>query len=99
MVVPSGVNKASGLTAALREISLSPRNVVAIGDAENDHALLNQCEYAVAVANAVPMLKEIADWVTMEEAGGGVAELIDELIAHDLKRRKDAGKAPAQSEN
>ena len=84
MVVPSGVNKASGLAAALQEMSLSPRNVVAIGDAENDHALLNQCEYAVAVANAVPMLKEIADWVTTEAAGSGVAEVIDELVAHDL---------------
>jgi len=85
MVVPSGVNKASGLVAALLEMGLSPRNVVAIGDAENDHALLNQCEYAVAVANAVPMLKEIADWVTKGEAGGGVAEVIDELVKHDLR--------------
>ncbi len=84
MVVPSGVNKASGLMAALREMSLSPRNVVAIGDAENDHALLNQCEYAVAVANAVPMLKEIADWVTAGAEGHGVSEIISELVEHDL---------------
>src|SRR6185437_2081122 len=84
MVVPSGINKASGLVAALREMGLSPRNVVAIGDAENDHTLLNQCEYAVAVAIAVPTLKEIADWVTVGGAGQGVAEVIDELVAHDL---------------
>ena len=84
MVVPSGINKATGLVTALHEMGLSPRNVVAIGDGENDHALLNQCEYAVAVANAVPMLKEIADWVTTGSAGGGVAEVIDELVAHDL---------------
>lgn len=84
MVVPSGVNKASGLAAALREMGLSPRNVVGVGDAENDHALLNQCEYAVAVANAVPTLKEIADWVTSGAAGRGVTEVIDELVAHDL---------------
>ena len=84
MVVPSGINKASGLVAALQEIGLSPRNVVAIGDAENDHALLNHCEYAVAVANAVQTLKDIADWVTVGEAGQGVVEVIDELVAHDL---------------
>lgn len=84
MVVPSGINKASGLVAALQEIGLSPRNVVAIGDAENDHALLNQCEYAVAVGNAVPTLKDLADWVTAGAAGQGVAEVIDELVAHDL---------------
>lgn len=84
MVVPAGINKATGLAAALQEMGLSPRNVVAIGDAENDHALLNQCEYAVAVANAVPMLKEIADWVTAGSAGHGVSEIIDELLKHDL---------------
>jgi hydroxymethylpyrimidine pyrophosphatase-like HAD family hydrolase len=85
MVVPSGVNKASGLTAALQEMGLSPRNVVGIGDAENDHALLNLCEYAVAVENAVPTLKDIADWVTPGAAGLGVVELIGELVEHDLQ--------------
>ncbi|MDK2745410.1 MAG: HAD family hydrolase [Nitrospira sp. BO4] len=85
MVVPAGINKASGLVAALSEMGLSPRNVVAIGDAENDHALLNQCEYAVAVANAVSMLKESADWVTTGAEGCGVSEIIDELVKHDMQ--------------
>ena len=40
MVLPASVNKASGPQAALAELGLSARNVVAIGDAENDHALL-----------------------------------------------------------
>jgi HAD superfamily hydrolase (TIGR01484 family) len=38
MVLPAGVNKASGLQAALVAAKLSPHNVVGIGDAENDHA-------------------------------------------------------------
>ena len=84
MVLPAGINKASGLAAALHEMGLSSRNVVAIGDAENDHALLRQSEYAVAVANAVPTLKEIADWVTPAADGTGVVEVIDELVKHDL---------------
>lgn len=84
MVLPAGINKASGLMAALHEISLSPRNVVAIGDGENDHALLSRCEYAVAVSNAVPLLKEIADWVTTGSDGRGVSEIIGEVMDHDL---------------
>ncbi|BCG96764.1 hypothetical protein MesoLj131a_56280 [Mesorhizobium sp. 131-2-1] len=36
MIVPSGVNKATGLAAALEDLRLSPRNVLAIGDAENE---------------------------------------------------------------
>ncbi|NTU82139.1 MAG: HAD-IIB family hydrolase [Chloroflexales bacterium] len=84
MVLPAGVNKASGLQAALAAAKLSPHNVVGIGDAENDHAFLSLCECGVAVANALPMLKERADWVTRAERGAGVAELIDALLASDL---------------
>ena len=75
MVLPSGVNKATGLAVALAEMNLSPHNVVAVGDAENDHALLGMCEAAVAVSNALPALLEQADLVTQNPAGQGVVEL------------------------
>ena len=84
MVLPSGVNKASGLAAVLERLQLSPLNVVGIGDAENDHAFLRTCGCAVAVANALPMVKEDADIVTSGARGAGVAELIRQLIANDL---------------
>lgn len=87
MVLPSGVNKASGLKAALKELGLSPLNVVAIGDAENDHAFLDLCGCSAAVANALPALKKHADIITSGEEGQGVVELIDELLADDLSRR------------
>ncbi|QEH38151.1 Sugar phosphatase YbiV [Aquisphaera giovannonii] len=84
MILPSGVNKATGLDAALRELMLSPHNVVAVGDAENDHAFLGSCECAVAVSNALDMLKERADWTTPGARGEGVVELIEALEANDL---------------
>src|SRR5882762_622369 len=79
MILPSGTNKATGLAAALDELGLSPRNVVGVGDAENDHAFLAVCECAVAVANALPMLKERADLVTAGARGAGVVELIEAM--------------------
>lgn len=85
MVLPSGINKAAGLIAALNRMELSPHNVVAVGDAENDHAFLDVCECSVAVANALPMLKERADWVTHNSRGEGVIELIDRLVESDLE--------------
>ncbi|MES1209866.1 MAG: HAD-IIB family hydrolase [Pseudomonadota bacterium] len=85
MVLPSGVNKATGLHAALGALRLSPHNVVGIGDGENDHALLTACECGVAVANAVPMLRERADLVTAGHQGRGVVELADRLMANDLR--------------
>ena len=53
MVLPPGINKATGLAAALDALGLSPLNVLAIGDAENDHAFLTASGCAVAVANAL----------------------------------------------
>lgn len=87
MILPSGTSKATGLAAALKEMGLSPHNVVAVGDAENDHALLALCECSVAVANALPMLREKADFVTAAANGQGVAELINEIIDGDLGDR------------
>lgn len=84
MVLPSGVNKATGLTALLDEAKLSPDEVVAVGDAENDHAFLGACGIGVAVANALPMLKERADFVTKGARGDGVAELIDMILTDDV---------------
>ena len=84
MVLPPGVNKATGLTAALKQLELSPHNIVAIGDGENDHAMLAYSEYAVAVANAVPMLKETADRTTREPRGLGVIEIINDMVDNDL---------------
>jgi HAD superfamily hydrolase (TIGR01484 family) len=84
MVLPSGVNKAVGLRAALDDLGLSPHNAVAVGDAENDHAFLSQCECAVAVANALPSLKERADLVTAGDHGNGVQELATLLVESDL---------------
>ena len=84
MVLPTGVNKSLGLSAALAELGLSPHNTVAVGDAENDHAFLALCGCRVAVANALPMICEAADLVTAGARGQGVIELIDRLIADDL---------------
>ncbi len=84
MVLPSGMNKASGLTAALHLLGLSLHNVVGVGDAENDHAFLAACECGAAVANALPSVKERADIVTAGSRGAGVEELVDALLADDL---------------
>lgn len=89
MVLPSGINKATGLTAALAGLGLSPHNVVGVGDAENDHAFLSLCECGVAVANALPMLKEKCDLVMAGDHGVGVEELIDRMLSTDLKEIED----------
>src|SRR5262245_19122412 len=85
MVLPTGVNKASGLLYALEQLKLSVHNTVGIGDAENDLAFLSSCGCAVAVANALDSVKARAHWVTAAANGAGVVELIQGVIASDLK--------------
>lgn len=72
MVVPSSVTKGTGLSAALAELGVSAHDTVGLGDAENDHTLLDACELGVAVANAVPSLKAHADLVLPDPAERGV---------------------------
>ncbi|MGH9314205.1 MAG: HAD family hydrolase [Vicinamibacterales bacterium] len=93
MVLPSGVNKATGLRHALSELKLPPRHVVGIGDAENDHAFLEACGYGVAVANAIPALKDRADLVTEGSAGAGVIEVVERLLSDDLAAIEDPRRA------
>jgi haloacid dehalogenase-like hydrolase len=80
MVLPTGVNKGSGLAAALHKMQLSLHNTIGIGDAENDHAFLELCECSVAVGNALPAVKDRCDLVMASANGRGVAELISMLL-------------------
>lgn len=77
MILPAGVTKATGLTAALDELGISHHNAIGMGDGENDQALLDECELGIAVANAVDSLRLRADRVTDQPAGEGVREVLD----------------------
>jgi HAD superfamily hydrolase (TIGR01484 family) len=92
MVLPSGVDKASGLKAALSDLGLSRHNVAGIGDAENDHAFLSLCEIGAATGNALQSLKDESDHVTRGADGEGVREFVEELLRDDLADVADAAR-------
>lgn len=83
MILPTGVNKASGLVAALRELGICELNVVGVGDAENDHSFLSICGCAAAVNNAVASIKSSVDLCLTHDHGQGVCELVDMLLEKD----------------
>lgn len=83
MLLPDGIDKGTGLTAALEELGLSGEKVVGIGDAENDLAFLRMCGLSVAVGNAIPSLKRDVQLVTKAKAGSGVAEAVAHLFSID----------------
>lgn len=68
MVLPAGIDKGSGLREALAGTGTDLANVAGIGDAENDHGLLDACGLKIAVPNAIPAILKKADRVlTFEE--------------------------------
>src|SRR6266576_1324412 len=83
MILPTSVNKASGLKHALARLNLSPQNVVGVGDAENDIAFMGVCGCAVAVNNALPTVKAKADFVVADHRAG-ILELASLLTDNDL---------------
>ena len=84
MILPPGVNKASGLEAALAGLGIEARRAAGIGDAENDHSFMALCGWSAAVDNALPTLKQEATLVTRGARGAGVVELIERILATDL---------------
>lgn len=82
MILPSAINKASGLRTALEELHIRLRDVVSVGDAENDEPLLEMAGFGVAVANALDSVKARADLVTDAPYGAGVVEVINWIVEH-----------------
>ena len=80
MCLPPGVDKASGLAAALAALELRAESVLGVGDAENDLAFLRVCGVSAAVANALPDVKAAARIVTPDDDGDGVTWLIERLL-------------------
>jgi hydroxymethylpyrimidine pyrophosphatase-like HAD family hydrolase len=89
MALPADITKATGLAPALAALGVPPSRTIGIGDAENDQAFLRLCGLSVAVANALPSVKEQADVVTSGARGAGVAELIEDLLTGRLPHPTD----------
>lgn len=80
MVLPSGVNKATGVLRALEELGRSEKNLIAFGDAENDLPLFAMAEIAVAARDSVPAVAARADHQLSIPGGAGVARYINRCL-------------------
>ena len=86
MALNQGISKATGLSAALEILRASPRNAVAIGDAENDHELLRLAEVGAAVEWGSRSLQAAADLLI---AGDGPA-----AVGDFIRRVSQSGRLP-----
>lgn len=79
MVLPTSVDKATGLTASVNAMGIALADIVGVGDAENDQVFLALCGYSAVVGNALGFLKKQVRYVTKATHGAGVEELIKKL--------------------
>ena len=81
MLLPQAVAKSTGLRQALFAMRVSVHNTVAVGDAENDHDLLDACEVGAAVGWGSAALRAMADEVIAGSGPPAVADYIRRVAA------------------
>ncbi|GGL73949.1 hydrolase [Streptomyces fumigatiscleroticus] len=77
---PWGVTKATGLALAAGRLGLGPRQTVAFGDMPNDIPMFDWAAHGVAMANAHPELKAVADEITLSNEDDGIAVVLERLF-------------------
>ena len=79
-LTPPGINKAVGLKALLDHLNLSPDEVMACGDGDNDLAMLEYAGFSVATGNALSQAKQAADVVTDTCDQDGIGKAIERYV-------------------
>ncbi|MGW7659234.1 HAD family hydrolase [Streptomyces sp. NPDC054756] len=81
---PCGITKATGLALAAEHLGLGPHETIAFGDMPNDIPMFDWAAHGVAMANAHPELKAVADEVTLSNEDDGIAVVLERLFARSL---------------
>ena len=83
------ITKATGLTVALKHLSIDPEDTIAIGDSETDIPMFKLCGYSVALANAPPEAKLAAKHITKSGNGEGLVEALNYVVEAFFKVKID----------
>lgn len=82
-IMQKGITKAGALKALTEKLGIKQEETAAIGDQTNDLDMIKWAGTGIAVANAIPVVKEAAQFVTEKSNGeGGVAEAIEKLLSY-----------------
>ena len=78
-ILPKGVHKGVALSVLAKHLGIDAAKTVAIGDYNNDIGMLRAAGVGVAVANAVPEVKAVADVVTVSNEEHAIARVIADI--------------------
>ena len=87
-IMPLGVDKASSLSVLLEHLNLSRDQLISCGDGYNDISMIRFAGLGVAMNNAHPGVKSVADYVTESNDHDGIRRVIDTFIRRPLRVRK-----------
>ena len=76
----AGVTKGAGLDFLAEHMGFTPERTIAFGDGENDVELVEWAGYGIAVENAHPRVKAVADWICPSAEEQGVAQVLEALV-------------------
>ncbi|MCJ8342265.1 MAG: Cof-type HAD-IIB family hydrolase [Cetobacterium sp.] len=79
-VTKKGIDKGNTLKKLADKMNISTEEIIAVGDSYNDESMLRTAGLAVAVENAKPEIKEIADFITTSNDNNGMGNLIKKFI-------------------
>lgn len=74
------VSKGQALKKLCKNLDISPQEVIAIGDSENDLSMLDFAGLSVAMGNGAEKIKENVDYITDLNDNHGVAKVIEKYI-------------------
>lgn len=80
-LVPLGLSKAKGLALAARRLGVHASETLAFGDMPNDIPMFAWSAHGVAMGNAHPELRSVADEVTSANDADGIAVVLERLLA------------------
>jgi Cof subfamily protein (haloacid dehalogenase superfamily) len=75
-----GITKGAGLDWLAAHMGFTPERTIAFGDGENDIELVEWAGYGIAVENAHPRVKAVADWICPSAEVQGVAQVLEALL-------------------
>lgn len=82
-IASSGASKLHGIVKVAEILGIKTEEIIGVGDGYNDFSLLMACGLKIAMGNAVPELKEIADFIAPTVYDDGVATVIEKFILED----------------
>lgn len=82
-IIADGAQKGSALKELAEQLELERDEICAIGDYDNDIEMIEFAGLSIAMGNAVPKVKLIADYVTKTNNQSGVAEALKELFLYE----------------